>query len=430
MMNKPVAKISFIVAILVLTLTVSQILAAPDEGTVKTSYSPSAPLWEFPPGELISLAGDSPVMAYSPNGGQLIIAYNHWVTNEDDRDPYYSLSNNHGQSWTGVARIHTDPGANAGFVDLAFDVNNQAHSIWVDRDDPVNILFHARQNQWASNFANTVRLFIGLIQDPVLATGPAAELHVVWAEGDALENPDLYHAYSTNGGTDWTPTGTIKVTTPTSLRPDLEVDQNGDLHLVWEEGTATSDNQILYSKGTLVGSDVNWTNPVSISSVVDDAREPNIQLHNGTLHVSYTSYESAQIESIYYAVCSASCTNSGNWGSINASVATYGVNPPKPSRLISQVRIIEGSPAIYFHGTDIGISYNEVLWGVYQKDGWGGVARDQVTLLSSRAINPYLALDGEWMHIAFEKVVGDSRQIYVMSGRFPVNEVFLPSVIR
>ncbi|MGD2050384.1 MAG: hypothetical protein PVH03_12845, partial [Chloroflexota bacterium] len=140
MMNKPVAKISLILAILVLALTVSQIMAAPDEGTVKTSYSPSAPLWEFPPGELISLAGDSPVMAYSPNGGQLIIAYNHWVTDEDNRDPYYSLSTNHGQSWTGLAPIHADPDANAGFVDLAFDVNNQAHSIWVDKEDPVNIL--------------------------------------------------------------------------------------------------------------------------------------------------------------------------------------------------------------------------------------------------------------------------------------------------
>ena len=117
-------------------------------------------------------------------------------------------------------------------------------------------------------------------------------IHAVW-EDDTPGNDDIYYAQGRNNGT-WSSPQNISNTPGRSGSPQLAVDESGTIHVVWWDFTPGTPD-IYYARGT---SDGTWSTPRNISSTPLWSMSPQLAVEgNGAVHVVWAG-ESWQ--DIYY----------------------------------------------------------------------------------------------------------------------------------
>lgn len=440
-----------LLAILVTANHYYDVAAAPSE--ISSANSPS---WTTPaPGIEISdntgVGANEPSIAVSPSG-KLIIVYNNWMTSSNDRDPYYSVSANGGNSWSNPAPIFSSPGDNSIQVDVAYDSNEIAHAVWVELQDgpgPLKtaILYYSRYNgsTWtAPSTLSSVVSTLPVVNHPrIVASG--GYIDVVWEEGsptiiESGGNAAILHRRSSNGGQNWSSTVQISdQTTAPAVTADVEIGAGGEPHAVWRKSLPGGDSTIRYTEAiVLTGNQVAWQSPITVSGSISNTNQPELLVKNGRVHTSFTQSVISGLDSfdqwVYYTFCDQGCMSTANWSPpFNTIVDPVEVNDNSPFDVISDV--VNGSnncTYIFFHGLRDDTFGRELVWNVNSCDGWNPPEGwDPVTNDDTRAIYPRSVSYGGILLLTFQIVDEVGRNsIYFMKGSFGPGGGFLPIVLK
>lgn len=441
--------VMFLAAVLI-AYHYQEVTAAPSEIS-----SANSPHWDMaPPGIKISgstgAGANEPSLDVAPNGN-IMVVYNHWVTGSNDRDPYFSISNNGGNSWSTPAPIYSSPGINSIQVDIAYSDSGIAHVVWVELVDatpPIQEtrLYYSRYNgtSWtAPSQRASVISPLPLIGHPrIVAAG--SYIDVVWEEGsptviESGGNAAIMHTRSANGGQNWSSNVQIsEVTTAPALTAAIDIGPDGRPHAVWRKSLPAGNSEIRYTEATIgAGNQVNWQPPIIVSGVVTNTNQPEIMVQDdGTVRTSFTQSVISGVNSfnqwVYYTFCTEICLTPANWSpAFNTTVEPVEVNDNSPFDVISDImRGVNGCTYIFFHGLRDGTFGRELVWNVNSCDGWNPQEGwDPVTNDSMRGINPRVVAYQSRVYVAYQRVTdADENSIYFMSGSFGPGGAFLPII--
>lgn len=423
---------------------------------------PHAPDWDGMAPKLISVdqtgpdIADRPFIEAAPNGNKLIIVYNRSNTSGNDKDPYFSRSTNGGQTWSSPAPIYVSLGSahNSLEVNLAVDNSGTGHAVWrevisTNPSFPIFRIMYAKESNWGGTNPTIVdEAGISASSPKIIASGNNT-LDMVWTSFDFADGANVFHKRSTDGGNNWSTKDPISPTDVESLFTDVTIDDNGNLHVVWEQDYiigADTGAYIYYARGAVSGSSVNWSTPARIGDVSDDpdgngpigehdrsARRPIILAEGNRLYVAFTTHWQDSSQWVHYVTCSSGCQNSQNWSDdISISGAAVGVNANSPKYMVSDIFSIRGCVYVYFHGIDDTLENNELILGVNNCDNWSSLGRDMVTLPQKQSLHTSSVLTEEFVHMVYEQTgnEGTTRQIYYRRGTPPPFSLYLPFTAR
>ncbi|MCI0397754.1 MAG: exo-alpha-sialidase [Chloroflexi bacterium] len=407
---------------------------------VAADPAPLAPLalprWSAP--QLISTSSTSgaslPLVRSAPNGDVMVI-YSHKIG--AIRNPYYRESTNDGSTWSAPAPMRTTA-EDVPEYDFTYNNTGGANAVWVEEEVAGSSLYHARRTQWPSGLS-PITVTTQVIEDPAITIAANDSLHVVWAQSDNLHR--IYYARSTNNGTNWTIWPPLDTAFQHSIEPDIAVDQNGDLHVVWEERVADFGcggnfcYHIYYKKGDVSGSAITWDgSPTVISNLspaAGYAHAPNIVTQGNILHVSFARQVEVDPTTVNQYAYYTKYTPGSGWSTpfdttLNNPVD---VNTQDPFFLITTSAYCNNALYIYYHGALAPNDPNakEQIVGSNNADNW--TPRDEVTDAVNRDYYPSMACSSGKLYLAFERLVpAQPNQIYLVQGQ--ANTAYLPVIRR
>lgn len=338
-----------------------------------------------------------PIIDRAPDG-TLMVVYRH-RTGGGFNIPYFTRSTNNGATWSTPAAVRNSS-SEIPQVSFAFDNNNVAHAVWRTASD----ILHADEGQWPGPGSPVVDT-VEMVLDPDIDVADDNTLHVVWAQGLNLQSLNIYHAYSTNGGVGWTVSQPLATNTSKSIAPVVSVDNNGDVHVAWEERIFNIDvgdfvTEIRYKKGTWSGNTLTFSaGPKTVSNPDVNSNRPDIVASDdGRVHVSYMELVTDDEQYAMYVLY-----NGTTWlppvDTTNNN--QVGVNQSDPFFLISTLGVCDNNAYIYYHGA-LSPTAKEQILGSNSGDNWS--FREQVTDNTTRSINPSLVCYGSQLFLAFARI--------------------------
>jgi hypothetical protein len=372
-----------------------------------------------------SLTGAFLPVLKADNNGRLLLAYNHNTSTFENPsfNPYYRKSTNGGKNWSAPAPIQLGSD-NMLEVTFAFDNNNVAHAVWRTQYE----LWHAPENGWPSS-ANSHQIVPNtgeFVFSPDIAVSPDNTLHVVWAQDNKI-----LHSYSKDSGENWStpfslsPGGDLK-----SDVPDVEVDYQGNVHIVWEERIITLSSikhEIHYIKGTVSSQGISWSSNYSLLSPgIAVAKVPAMNIDGNIIHVAFSERRTEATKTNQYAYYVNATLNS-NWSSpLDITQGDpFVLNTNIPFVLLPSVDSCNQKLYVYFHGA---IEKNQIekILRVDSGDNWS--KRVDVTGDGIRAIRPSLTCIGGMLHVAYEQIntMNENHQIYYIAGM--AYTVYIPTL--
>ena len=351
-----------------------------------------------------------PVLRASSTG-RLMIMYNHETADEVE-NPFYSQSNNGGETWSTPEPVHS---SDANAQQVAFDfAGNTGHAVWRTLES----VWHAREDQWATNGSTLIVDAGERVLDPEIAAGPNGVIHVVWTQLDG----NLYYSLSRNGGAQWSAPQALTTGSNRHSVPRIAVDQNGNVHVVWEERIPNPNPPpifnyaINYIKGNVTNSSVNWQPSQRIAESPDapgEPRQPTIIADGNDLHVGFSRRLEGDEQYPYYIGYS---PGTGWDNQMNTSPGNpVEVNTTTPFYLVSTVAACSEAVHLYYHGA-VDPNPREQVLGASYKGTWS--SRTAATEPDIRAIYPSMDCQGATLHLAYTEIISTidaNHQVYYVS---------------
>ncbi len=324
--------------------------------------------------------------------------------------------------------IHTSTD-NSTDVSVVYDTSNIPHAVWAE--DTVELLYSRLSGSWTSPATINIPT-PELIATPRIFASGANTLDVVWTQRNEFQNPNIYHARSTNGGVSWSsPTIPIYNSSPNSEWPALYVDGN-TIYAVWAEqafSPATARN-VFFSVSENGGG--SWSTHINISDIGGDidGRAPEITIHRDKLQVVFTQQTDTSNQFIQQVYCDLDndCTNKNNWvsnGSISGQVLT--ANNSEPAHLFSTIGYQGGCLLTYFHGGEA--AANEKLYGTSNCVGNTWSSREEVVTNAEQSLHPVIEVHNNWfVYLAYQQDDGTGKeQIWFVRNK---PAVYLPLIVK
>ncbi|MEM7113305.1 MAG: sialidase family protein [Chloroflexota bacterium] len=363
-----------------------------------------------------------PVVAAAPSGPTVTVVFNRQMSNDlFDNDPWFTRSINNGATWSPPTSIFSGT-ANSQQPTVVIDVANRAHAAWREG----TALVYAAEEDWGSNRIQflSVPLDPPGVTTPAIAAGASGVLAIVWAEGSG-GNPDIHFTRSGDGGQSWEMSRPVLTTPSSSLFPDVVVDANNVLHLVWEENDKVGEpgqpvqGTVYYSHSTAMG----WSEPVSLSDIkgMADAHRPTILLTNQGVEVAFVG-QGAGVTTVHHVYCNGLCDSGLSWQTTPPVSAGFTYQSDIP--IIPTLGRYQGCALVYIHGvrTDIPAEMSG-LWGSSRCGSWQ--QQERQILPPDQALAPQLVNQGsQWSYLTYESV-GITNQIMFLRNQF---KMFLPYV--
>ncbi|KON27466.1 hypothetical protein AC481_04865 [miscellaneous Crenarchaeota group archaeon SMTZ-80] len=216
-----------------------------------------------------------------------------WINPTCERNPI---------DWTNIEVVSTESTDWAAFPSVAVDINGTVHVVWMDEtnyggsDSIVDIVYKFKPNggDWSttevvSTESNQLSYF------PSLAVEIDGTVHIVWAEnssyGDSGDDYDIFYKMKTIDGY-WTTTELVSVESINdSLYPSVAVDNEGTIHVVWDEFDYegnTDDTEIYYKMKPSGGNWKDYPTEVVSSESTNLTAVPVIDVDDsGAVHVAW-----------------------------------------------------------------------------------------------------------------------------------------------
>ncbi|MBP6473239.1 MAG: hypothetical protein KBE23_10870 [Chloroflexi bacterium] len=373
-----------------------------------------------------------PVIQADPNQpGKIMVLFISQAANNTPIDPFYTVSQNYGTTWTTPAAIHESVGVESKQIHFDFDDQGTAHAAWREG----RALAYANSANWSTSF-QTLSNPNG---DPGVTTPAVAtfgsNIHIVWSEGNTNDPnplktvPNILYTRSKDRGATWLTEPLVLTNTGfDSVSPAITVDPAGNVHVVWQElqfDTGIGNYVVNYVKGTVSTNSVTWSTPINISNAIDtsssfSSQEPRITYTNTGLKVTLTTiFQQPAEQYVYLLSCRSSCENLNRWtneGGVSGTALYVNIEPVD---LASSPSDRLGCTYVFFDGaTTDNLSGKEQVWMANSCNGWTN-AREEITDTTIRALRPSSASQANWLYLTYEESLtndsGNANQIYFQS---------------
>ncbi len=253
----------------------------------------------------LALAGD----------GTLYAVWSEESTGENVNVYHASASFSDGEwVWSSPRTIE---GNQRGVPSLAIDSSNRLHVVYLNSDgSQVRYRRGVKSGDtWSWTSATDIAPPAGFATDEGAAGAPVIQVtgsrvHVVWFNKDGEGINQIVHAFSTDSGANWQTAEVVYQSDKHSSYPDLVIDQDGKLHVVWEWNSALY-ARIYHVVGTVGDSSVSWPTTSNDVSQSTNCHRPSIAIAGGQLYVAWgQTVGSKTNQNVYYSTKSA---GGGTW---------------------------------------------------------------------------------------------------------------------
>ncbi len=176
------------------------------------------------------------------------------------RNPTVYAIDRSGWSWDEIEVISIESTLSSHYPDLAIDSSNNLHAVWDDNTGGYMIyyaMWDALTETWSSMELVSPDSTV-VAERPSIAIDKDDNIHVVWNDdtnyyGTAGSDPDVCYSMKAADSSSWTSVEIISTeSTGFSVYPKIDCDGEGNLHVVWYDGTvyggSGADADIFYKK--------------------------------------------------------------------------------------------------------------------------------------------------------------------------------------
>ena len=210
---------------------------------------------------------------------------------------YYKRSTDGGLTWSDSQRLIWNSG-NSSYPAIAIDSNNNLHVMWHDWTPGNWEIYYKRSTDGGSTWNATKRITWTSSDsyDPEIAIDSNNNLHVVWYDSTP-GNYEIYYKRSTDGGSTWGATKRLTWNSSNSIHPAIAIDSNNNLHVVWWDSTP-GNWEIYYKRSTDGG--LSWGAMKRLTWNSGSSCDPAIAIDsNNNIHVVWYDSTPGNYE-IYY----------------------------------------------------------------------------------------------------------------------------------
>ena len=237
-----------------------------------------------------------------------------WIDGRDSNAEIYYKNYTSSNGWSSDVRL-TNDAASSESVHIAVDSSNNLHVVWYDqRDGNAEIYYKNRTS--ATGWSDDVRLTDDSADsyNPDIVRDSSNSLHVVW-EDERDGNKEVYYKnYTSSGG--WSNDTRLTVDTSNSNDPRIVRDSGNNLHIVWYDDRDGND-EIYYKNHT---SGAGWNSDVKVTNDADTSAYPDIAVDSDDdVHVVWHDDRDGNYEVYYrnytgYEYVTNSTTFNISWG--------------------------------------------------------------------------------------------------------------------
>jgi hypothetical protein len=193
-------------------------------------------------------------------------------------DIFFSRSTDGGSTFSAPMNISNGMTLNSVSAQLAVDSTGNINVVWETDGNLVNqAIIFTRSTDGGTSFSTPKSISNGVNQSniPQMAVDSSANINVVWwASVPTGQSDDTYFTRSTDGGSTFSsPVNVSKNNISQALFPEIAVDLNGNINVVWYE-QLMGQYQVYFSRSTDGGS--TFSTPLNISNDTGDASLPVI----------------------------------------------------------------------------------------------------------------------------------------------------------
>ncbi len=161
-----------------------------------------------------------------------------WQENNDIYYRYYDITTS---NWSITELVSTETTATAQLPSIGVDKELRVHIIWYDNTNymgagtDMDVFYKCKEinKTWTTTEVVSTESTMNLYSMPKLAVGPDSTIHVVWNEDRGGSDWDILYKKKPPGGT-WIGFEEVcNATVGLSYRPDIFVDAEGSVHVVW-----------------------------------------------------------------------------------------------------------------------------------------------------------------------------------------------------
>jgi len=344
-----------------------------------------------------------------------------WI---DDRtgsgDLYYTQSTDGGTTWSAFESITTTVESWPG--DMAIGPDGTVHVAWVDVEGTKSHRLKYGRRESAENWSDSdVEAGLALPPDPAMGVD-GNYIYIVWQKRvGEQDNPNIWYGHKAITGTIWT-TQWITDTDVSSLAPDVAMDGNGNVHVVWQE--QVNDGTIWYSKGSWSGT-FGWSAPITVSESLTGCVTPAIAVGSDDyVHIVWGQYISDDEQYVYYAGLPHHITPA------KVFTEAVGVSTEAPTYLYPRVAIRGDSEVhVVWHGKRATDITDQIWYAVSENKGNSWSSPIKISREPTRqALAPDIALDEKTEHVVWQGKEGAIYQVMYSRG-FPY-AIYLPVVTK
>jgi hypothetical protein len=210
---------------------------------------------------------------------------------------YYKRSADGGISWSKSKRF-TWHSENSAHPVIAVDSSDTLHVLWSDYSKYNWEIYYKRSADGGASWSSTKRLTWGPGDSsyPDIAVDSSDNIHIVWNEG-AHGNPEIYYKKSTNGGLAWSKSKRITWTSGESMFPSIETHSSNSVHVIWQDDTP-GNNDVYYRRSQDGGT--TWGKTKRLSWDSHCSENPDITVDsNLRIHVVWEKLKPGNYEILY-----------------------------------------------------------------------------------------------------------------------------------
>lgn len=228
-------------------------------------------------------------------------------------DVCFSQSTDGGQTWSTEQNISNSGGKvkyNLGPPDLTVDENGTVYCVWTDARNNKSEIFFTKTTGTGQPevqaFSWSAPKKISIESSPRLFVDGNGYLYVV-SDAYVSGNRDIHFVYSTDRGDTWSIPQKLSggLSGDSSQDPDIAVDSEGIIHIVWKLNISPNHTEIYYIKSTTAvgvqSAGMTWETPVNLSQTGSNSYAPRITVDTAdNLNILWAEYVNDANEDLYY----------------------------------------------------------------------------------------------------------------------------------
>jgi len=374
-----------------------------------------------------------PSLAVGSSGQAVVV----WSEERADGRNIYS-ANNGGGEWSVPQAISVS--AKSSRYPNLLAIEDQYFVAWIDVDDDYLPTYAVFETEIGEGEVRTIVSPEALLDMRPHLAASTDRLHLVFCADD-LNLPNIYYTSRLLAETDW-PAAEQAYTSTAMLGskwPALAVSPDGGtVHLVWEDD-AFSSQSIEYMSGTVSGGDVSWSPAIELSTGIPHAIRPDIAVDSeGDIHIVWGEEVGIQNSEKYVRYTRYA---SGSWSTpirVDPNPVTINVNTPGviAPRLALRETGSQVEICVAWAGYRTGGDAEEVLLRCAVEGGdWSSASTENVSRSKQTrevSISPAIASSGsELLHVVWQECTGGSiSEDYEIHHAADTHQVFLPLVTR